>query len=232
MQTTPFGGTSAAPATRRGRPILLEAGDWILDSGDDEATVPSFRRWMQDPVFARPLGRAAGDPGDEAIRAYVRRFDRLTAHLFFVRRRHDRRPVGICQVHIDPRNRLAWMDVVIGERGREDTQHVLTEAGFAAMRWAFDEIGLDKVNVQVAESNERTGAWLARRMTLEARLRDEVVLPDGSRGTLLRYGILRTEWEALKAWRSRRIEQGGSPVVRRRHFENSSPDHRPPADGS
>lgn len=228
MQTTPFGGTAPAPA-QRGRPILIDAGDWTLDSNDDEAVVPVFRRWMQDPVFARPLGRAAGDPGDDVIRSFILRFDRLTAHLFFIRRKSDGVPVGMCQVHISPANQLAWLDLVIGERGRQDTQIALTAAAFAIGGWIFETIGLHKINVQVSERNQRTDAWIAKRMTLEARLREEIALPDGTRDTLLRYGLLKSEWEALKEWRRRRDERGESPTVPRRSFEQRSPDHAPKA---
>lgn len=218
MRHTAFGPVDAPAPSRRGRPILLTAGDWKLDSADNPDQVPAIRRWMQDRLFAGSLGRTATDPGDAMAANFVMRFDRLAHHLFMIRRA-DGAPDGVAMVHIDVSNRLCWLEIAIGERKGGDTQTALTEVAFALATWVFETLGLDKINVQVAEDNGRTASWAARRMTLEARLRDEVRLPDGRRRTILRYGLLRSEWEAVKRRRSDRIANGGRAEEPRRSFE-------------
>ena len=211
MQITPIESNSAARPVQVGRPVRLEAGAFHLASAtvNDAAAIA---RWMDDPVLCKALGRQPRDIGVDAARAYVERFDRLLAHLLLVRRNSDDVAVGMMIVHIDGANRLAWMDAGIGERGRDDSQIALGMAAQATLAWIFDGIGLHKACAHVAEDNARTVEWMNRRFTLEATLREEVLLADGSRRTILRYGMLRSEWEAS----SQRIGDEAAATVAKR----------------
>lgn len=200
---------------RTGRPIRMEHGRVVLHSAGPEDAV-LLRRWMADPMVAQPMGRRPETHSEERLRDYVSRFDRLLDHLLVIRDAETAAPLGFATISINGPTRVATIAISIGERTRaRDTQIVLSGAARAICTWVFETVGLRKLVVHVAKTNERTAGWVSERMTLEGELRDEIVLPDGTARTLLRYGMLRPEWDELKTWFEARDRVGILPVRRR-----------------
>lgn len=217
-----------------GRPVVMESDHAILVSAGPE-DVPLLRRWMADPLVAGPMGRLPEDHPPERIAAYVARFDRLLDHLLVIRDKASNAPLGFAVIAIDGRNRIATITISIGERRRgSDTQLALSAAARAICAWVFETVGLRKLVVQVAQTNARTAAWVGERMTLEAELRDELLMQDGTTRTLYRYGMLRPEWDALKAWFQERDRAGIAPTLRRHRPERAGTFEgaRPPWDAT
>jgi RimJ/RimL family protein N-acetyltransferase len=186
---------------RKGPPVGLDAGNWVLYSGERGDEVATVAAWLSDPLVARVLGRPCGPPDLAQAAAYVQGFDRVRSHLFMVRRKEDGSPEAMAIVRIDGRHLVADVDVVVGTRTTRarDGQAVLLQAARAAARWIFIDVGLAKIMVRVLERNRRTADWAARHMTLEGTLRGHARLPDGTRHTVLQYGLLRDEWLARRA---------------------------------
>lgn len=194
-----------AEGERAGRAVVLDAGQWTLDSDrrGDEAT--SIAGWLATPMIARVLGRTCLPPDPMRAMAYLRGFDGVASHLFMIRRTSDGHPEGMMSVNMDGRHLIADLDVVIGARTtRSHDGHTLLEAaGRAAVRWAFLDVGMQKIMARVLARNARTADWAGRYMRLEGTLRGHVRLPDGSRHDVLQYGLLRDEWQDMVASTSR-----------------------------
>jgi RimJ/RimL family protein N-acetyltransferase len=198
-----------------GAAIRLAYGRHVLESATGGDEVAAFGRWFADPVVMRPLGRAARLTPEPEILSWIGQHDRRLSHLFVIRRTDTRIPVGYATMRLDAHNRVAWIDISIGVWNEGDSQIALQDAGIACVAWALEDLGLAKIAVQIAETNERTRLWLDRRLSLEGVLRGEIATPDGGRGTLLRYGLLREDWPTLRRHLEDRSARGIPPTVQR-----------------
>lgn len=190
-----------APAPRMGQPVRLAAGDWLLDGmlrQDDVATVSN---WMASPRIAYVLGRSVAPPNHQRTLGYFQTFDRISSHLLIVRRREDGRAEGLVAIRMDGRHLVADVDVIVGSATTRlrDGQTLLQVAGDAVAAWVFDVVGMRKIMARVLRRNRRTVAWAERHLILEGTLRDHARLPDGSRETVLQFGLLAEEWRSRKA---------------------------------
>jgi len=177
--------------------VVLDAGEWVLDGTrkGDEAT--SIARWLASPMVAHVLGRTRADPDPMRAMSYLRTFDGMASHLFMIRRKADGHPEGMVSIRMDGRHLVADLDVVIGMRTTRtrDGQTMLETVGRSVVRWAFVDVGMQKIMARVLARNSRTAAWAGTHMRMEGTLRGHARLPDGSRHDVLQYGLLRDEWQ-------------------------------------
>jgi RimJ/RimL family protein N-acetyltransferase len=77
---------------------------------------------------------------------------------------------------------------------------VNTDAKWVMLRYAFEEAGLHRVQFQTDARNVRSQTAIAGLgATPEARLREDVLRPDGSYRTSVYFSILEEEWPAVRA---------------------------------
>ncbi len=85
---------------------------------------------------------------------------------------------------------------------------VNTEAKFLMLRYAFEEAGIHRVQLQTDLRNLRSQRAIEGLGALrEARLREDVLLPDGSFRTSCYFSILEDEWPAVRARLTARLDR-------------------------
>lgn len=91
--------------------------------------------------------------------------------------------------HLRAEMGFTWLDRTCWGQGlNEDTKHVLLEC-------CFHTLGLERVEWQVDEANERSWRALERcGFRYEGTLRSRHVRPDGTRRDSRFYGLLKSEW--------------------------------------
>ncbi|MHB1575744.1 MAG: GNAT family N-acetyltransferase [Candidatus Dormibacteria bacterium] len=178
-----------SPDLFRGRLVRLCA------PREDDAEILS--RWSEDAQYrrladtdaARPLAPGHFRERDEAGAEDPNNFE------FRIRALDDDRLLGFVAVcGIEWVNRHGWVAIGIGdpaERGRG----VGAEAMSLVLKYAFHELGLHRVSLDVIADNQAAIA-LYRNLGFieEGRLRERV-LRDGKRVDLLYMGMLARDWE-------------------------------------
>ena len=75
-----------------------------------------------------------------------------------------------------------------------------TEAKLLQLRYAFEELGANRVALKTDERNERSQQAIARLGAIrEGVLREQFRMPDGFMRSSVYFSILATEWPAVKA---------------------------------
>lgn len=174
----------------RGRLVRLAA-----PSRDDAET---FARWSEDADYLRHLDTDIARP--YSADAYLDRFqpghEGPNAVVFHLRTLADDRLIGFVALHsIEWNNQAGLLSIGIGVpeyRGRGYGSDALR----LALRYAFDELNLYRVGLDVISHNASAiRAYERAGFKHEGALRG-AVLRDGRRHDRLYMGILREEWEA------------------------------------
>lgn len=106
--------------------------------------------------------------------------------------------IGICGLHRGrPEDRHAELGIMIGEKDYWSNGYG-TDAVATLMRFAFEQMNLNKVSLGVFEFNERAQAVYRKCGFVEEGRAREEYYQDGRYWDIVRMGILRREWEALQ----------------------------------
>lgn len=157
----------------------------ILSRWSEDA---DYRR-LQDTDAPRPLAPDHFRERDESLGEDSSNFE------FRIRTLEDDRLVGfVAIVGIEWPNRHGWVAIGLGDP-RDRGRGFGTEAMGLALRYAFHELGLHRLSLDVIADNQPAIA-LYRRLGFveEGRLRERV-LRDGQRLDLLYMGLLAQDWE-------------------------------------
>jgi UDP-4-amino-4,6-dideoxy-N-acetyl-beta-L-altrosamine N-acetyltransferase len=169
-----------------GESVLLRP----LVSGDLRRLV----KWFSDPQINRFLGRTAGVTlADEErwFREYERKADE---QIFAIE--VDGRHVGNVGLHkVDPVNRKAELGILIGEKGLW-SKGLGTDAIRAALRYAFDILGLHKVSLDVLDGNHRAVRAYEKVGFVREGVHRQDIHRDGRFFDVVRMGVLDTEFRA------------------------------------
>lgn len=129
-------------------------------------------------------------------------YDNKTKFLIGLFDKSTEKLIGVFFVFTSPFHRVANMTTIIGERDYWG-KNILLELNGAGMDFLFGILGVDKVGGKAMARNLPT-VFINKAMGLkvEAVLRKEWRLPDGTRADILQFGILREEWEKRRKERS------------------------------
>jgi N-acetyltransferase len=107
---------------------------------------------------------------------------------------------------------------------------VNTEAKWLMLHYAFDEAGMHRVQFQTDLRNVRSQRAIeGLGATPEARLREDVLLLDGSFRTSVYYSILDREWPRVRAHLEDRLRRPWSPAAAPAPTSPAPSDRAPPA---
>jgi RimJ/RimL family protein N-acetyltransferase len=158
----------------------------------------AFARWSEDAEYLRALDT------DYAYPVSVKEFtDRLASEsedaktvAFRLRTVADDRLIGFVALHsIEWNNRAAMVAIGIGDAGYRGKGYG-SEALRLVLRYAFEELNLERVGLDVIATNERAiHAYEKAGFKREGAMRG-AVLRDGRRVDRIIMGILLDEWEA------------------------------------
>ena len=142
-----------------------------------------------DAVPAVPQSRAQIESWLQAAQSST------TGYLFGVRLLDDDRLIGLLEIDgILWSQRVAWLSLFIGDaadRGRG----FATDAMQVALRFAFHELNLHRVQITIFDYNEPSIALAKRLGFVREGAYREFLERDGKRHDMLLFGLLRTEWE-------------------------------------
>lgn len=106
--------------------------------------------------------------------------------------------IGICGLHrARPEDRHAELGIMIGEKECWSAGYG-TDAVQTLVRFAFEQMNLNKVSLGVFEFNERAQAVYRKCGFVEEGRAREEYYQDSHYWDIVRMGILRREWEALQ----------------------------------
>jgi RimJ/RimL family protein N-acetyltransferase len=180
-----------------GREPLIAFGPIYLRAGE-RRDVPMFVRWYTDVRTTRTL--MITSPMGEALEE--RWFEKmLDAHgtdrfFFVICRRSDDRPVGSIDLHaVDLRNGNASLGIAIGDP--DDTgEGYGTAALQALLGFAFDQLRLERVELEVYDFNERARRVYERVGFVHEGTRRRALFRDGAFHDVHGMAVLRDDWAA------------------------------------
>jgi RimJ/RimL family protein N-acetyltransferase len=161
-----------------------------------EEDAPTLARWSEDPGYMRSLDTDYARPrperelGPEAYRQAAG----PNSIEFRLRTLQDDRLIGFVALHtIEWNNRAASLAIGIGEAAYRGKGYG-SEALHLILRYAFDELNLERVGLDVI-ANNRSAVLAYERVGFrhEGAMR-RAVLRDGQAYDRLIMGILREEW--------------------------------------
>ncbi len=168
---------------------------------DDLETIVA---WMEEPDFQRFL---YGDPArsPKAIREHiVGLLGRGATHtmpggIYLLIDSPSKGPVGILSLqNISWRNRSCTLDLYIGQARLRGTLTAAL-AMYRAFCYCFDELNLNRVGAYIYAFNTPSWRLLEKSGAKREVVLHDHVLRDGEHHDLYGYGLLRSEFEALKA---------------------------------
>lgn len=105
--------------------------------------------------------------------------------------------IGNCGLHRGrPEDRHAELGIMIGEKDYQSNGYG-TDAVMTLVRFAFEQMNLNKVSLGVFEFNERAQACYRKCGFVEEGRAREEYFQDGRYWDIVRMGVLRREFEAL-----------------------------------
>ncbi len=161
--------------------------------------VPRFVRWFNDPevrqflTMYRPLSRAEEERWVESLAS--RREDVVLA--IEVRAGDQWVHIGNVGLHrIDWKNRTATLGIVIGEREYWGKGYG-TEAVRTMLRYAFEELGLNRVELETYSFNPRAIRCYEKAGFKREGVRRQALYRNGKFHDVILMGILRDEFEEM-----------------------------------
>ncbi|HEY8489914.1 MAG TPA: GNAT family protein [Dehalococcoidia bacterium] len=168
-----------------------------LDPSDLEACL----RWVNDPEVTRtlavryPFSRLQEQEWLET----AARLDPRAGHLTFAIETLDGRPIGSCGIHrVEWENRVCEIGIMIGEKDCWD-QGYGTDAVRTLVRFIFWEMNLNRVELQVFDSNPRAQASYRKCGFVEEGRKRQAVFKGGRYHDVIIMGLLREEFQAPEA---------------------------------
>jgi RimJ/RimL family protein N-acetyltransferase len=175
----------------------LFEGELVRLTQIERKSLPAFRRWFRDYEVQRFLAMPTVPITDEAEDAWYERMAQARdQYIFSICTLADDTLIGNCGLFdLDHKNRSAEFGIVIGEKdcwGRGFG----TDATRLIVRFAFEELNLNRVALRVYDFNGRAiRAYEKAGFVHEGRQR-AALFREGAYHDVLMMSVLREEWAA------------------------------------
>lgn len=182
-----------------GSPVELSTENFILRSLRERDITQRYANWWRDPALMAGIPTPYSGHSVERHRQLLRnQYDNKTKFLWGIFDKTSDRLIGVVFLFTNPFHRVANMTTIVADRdywGR----NILIELSNAGMEFIFGILGMDKIGGKAMARNMAT-VFINKAMGLkvEAVLRKEWRMPDGTRADILQFGILREEWEEIR----------------------------------
>ncbi len=168
-----------------------------------EDDLPALAGWYEDAGFLRLYDSRPAYPMTEAElgKWLAAAAEDKSTFLFAVRSLEGDALLGYLELDgVDWQHGVCGMGLGFGERANRGKGYGY-EATQLALRYAFDELNLHRVQVTVFSYNQRSLALVDRVGFRREGVFRERLQRDGKRHDMLLYGLLRHEWEAMASER-------------------------------
>ncbi len=161
---------------------------------DPEQDAELLAKWMRDSEYARLLEAGAAYMWSAKMVKEWMEKDK-DAYFFIIRTLTADQPIGMVDLSgFSWGARHAWVGIGLGERDFWGKGYG-TDAMQVVLRYAFEELNLNRLNLNVFEYNQRAiNSYLKCGFVLEGRTR-KAMQREGRRWDMIYMGILRSEWE-------------------------------------
>ena len=180
---------------------LFEGRDVRFGPIDHEKDPEIESKWTHDSEFMRMMDINPARPMSAAI--VKKQYEKLEKQMdddknfyyFTIRAKEDDRLIGKATVQrIEWTNGNAWIQLGIGSV-EDRCKGYGSQALSMLIRFAFAELNLFRVSVQVPEYNEAALALCKKFGFLEEVRRRQALNRDGRRWDLLIFGLLNSDWQ-------------------------------------
>jgi len=170
-------------------------GERVTLRAIEREDIPRFLRWLNDPEVTRYLTISMPLSREEEERWFEQQLGDRNRKVLAIETESGEHIGNISLEDIDWKNRRATLGIVIGEKERWG-QGYGTDAIRTLLRFAFEELNLNRVQLDVFDFNER-----ARRCYRRCGFREEGILrqahyAEGRYHDVVRMAILRSDWES------------------------------------
>jgi RimJ/RimL family protein N-acetyltransferase len=145
-----------APEPRESRRRFMIAGEHVILRAFEREDAERCYKWMNDPNIVRTLKSRYPIAFSNEIEWLDRAMtEAVTGRHFAIERKDDRSHIGNASIHdIDWVSRTAWFGLFIGEPTAWNRGFGGDAIG-TLVRFAFDEMNLDKLRINVFDYNDR-----------------------------------------------------------------------------
>jgi RimJ/RimL family protein N-acetyltransferase len=160
--------------------------------------IPTMLRWYQDDLLLRLLDSLPARPRSEAgLTEWIASRQKATdAFLFGVRLIDDDTLIGCVELDgILWTHQTGWLAIAIGDEAYQGKGYG-REAMELALRFAFHELNLHRVQLTVFSYNQRAIALYEKIGFQREGVYREALQREGRRHDMILYGLLRAEWES------------------------------------
>lgn len=158
----------------------------------------SYLGWLRDRELMKFSQQSGRVHTKESCLQYLDSFRDSPNHFWSVKRVDSNQAIGTLTIYVDTENQIADIGILIGDLSIRGTG-AGSEAWGLAIEFCFTDLGLRKVTGGTVKPNlAMRRVFEKHRMLLEAELRQELVL-QGQPTDVIRFGILREEWEAIRS---------------------------------
>lgn len=166
----------------------------------DQDDLETIAGWYQDAGLLRLLDAVPSIPKTQnELQGWMAAGHKAKdTFLFAVRLIDEDRLLGFLEFDgILWNHQTGWLSVAIGDRDHWD-QGYGSEALALALRFAFHELNLHRVSLNVFSYNQRAIAMYEKLGFQKEGVQREALHRDGQRHDMIYYGLLRRDWEELQ----------------------------------
>lgn len=176
------------------QPLFI--GNLVRLAATDKADHELIAQWTNNDEYMRLMDTDPARPmSKEAVDKFQEKFDNPNNYEFRIRTLADDTLIGFVALEVQWPNQNTWLAIGIGNPdywGRGYGSDALQ----LALRYAFNELGVHRVTLNVLGYNTRAmRVYEKAGFTREGVLR-EIFYRDGKRWDMVYYGLLRHEWES------------------------------------
>ena len=155
-----------------------------------------YLSWLNNRELMRYSRQRRTEHTKESCLSYLKSFDGSPNYFFAVIDSSDNRHIGNITVYVDTYTNIADIGIMMGERKSNGKGYGKMAWGLT-MAYLFDRLNIRKITAGTMECNigmiKVAQHW---NMKQEAQLRQQD-LYDGKPVDIVRFGILKSEWETL-----------------------------------